>query len=56
MAGQAQGAAAIRLPVSVSISLALEGLGLSVIIGCFCGYFLGLKTEKMKPADILRQL
>ena len=47
---------AVRLPVSVSLRLALEGLGLSVAIGCFCGYFLGRKTEKMKPADILRQL
>ena len=47
---------AVRLPVSVSLRLALEGLGLSVVIGCLCGYFLGRKTENMKPADILRQL
>ena len=56
MAGQIEAAThAIRLPVSVSLRLALEGLGLSVIIGCLCAYFLGRKTEKMKPADIMRQ-
>lgn len=56
MAGQAEAATAIRLPVSISLPLALEGLGLSMIIGCLCAYFLSRKTEKMKPADILRQL
>nr|NJM02652.1 FtsX-like permease family protein [Desulfobacula sp.] len=56
MAGQAETAAAARLPVSVSISLAFQALGLSVVIGCLCAFYLGRKTEKMKPADILRQL
>jgi ABC-type antimicrobial peptide transport system permease subunit len=57
MAKQAQVASqVVRLPVSVSLPLAATAMGLSVIIGCLCGYTLGRRTAKMKPADILRQL
>ena len=57
MARQAQAASpVVRLPVSMSLSLAVTAMGLSVIIGCICGYTLGRRTAKMKPADILRQL
>jgi putative ABC transport system permease protein len=57
MAKQAQAASqVVRLPVSVSLPLAATAMGLSVIIGCLCGYTLGRRTAKMKPADFLRQL
>ena len=46
----------VRLPISVSLSLTATAMSLSVIIGCITGYILGKKTEKMKPADIFRQL
>ena len=57
MAKQAQAASqVVRLPVSVSLSLAATAMGLSVIIGCVIGYVTGRRTSKMKPADILRQV
>jgi len=57
MAKQAQAASqVVRLPVSVSLSLAATAMGLSVIIGCAIGYVTGRRTSKMKPLDILRQL
>ena len=57
MAKQAQAASqVVRLPVSVSLSLAATAMGLSVIIGCVIGYVTGRRTSKMKPVDILRQL
>jgi putative ABC transport system permease protein len=57
MARQAQAASqVVRLPVSISLSLAATAMGLSVIIGCAIGYVTGRRTSKMKPADILRQL
>ena len=46
----------VRLPVSVSLSLAAAAMGLSVIIGCVIGYVTGRRTSRMKPVDILRQL
>jgi putative ABC transport system permease protein len=46
----------VRLPISVSLSLTATAMSLSVIIGCITGYILGKRTEKMKPADIFRQL
>jgi putative ABC transport system permease protein len=56
MAKQAQVASQIvRLPVSVSLSLAATAMGLSVIIGCVIGYATGRRTSKMKPAVILRK-
>ena len=57
MAKQAQAASqVVRLPVSVSLSLAVKAMGLSVIIGCIIGFVTGRRTSKMKPADILRHL
>jgi putative ABC transport system permease protein len=57
MARQAQAASqVVKLPVSISWSLAVIAVGLSVIIGCIFGYMLGRRTGKIKPADILRQL
>jgi putative ABC transport system permease protein len=57
MAKQAQAVSqVVRLPVSVSLSLAATAIGLSVIIGCVIGYVTGRRTSKMKPVDILRQL
>ena len=57
MAKQAQAATrVVRLPVSVSLSLAATAMGLSVIIGCAISYVTGRRTSKMKPVDILRQL
>jgi len=57
MAKQAQAASqVVRLPVSVSLSLAVTAMGLSVIIGCVIGYLTARRTSKMKPVDILRQL
>jgi putative ABC transport system permease protein len=57
MAKHAQAASQIvRLPVSVSLSLAATAMGLSVIIGCVIGYVTARRTSKMKPVDILRQL
>ena len=57
MAKQAQAASqVVRLPVSISLSLAATAMGLSMIIGCAIGYVTGRRTSKTKPADILRQL
>jgi putative ABC transport system permease protein len=57
MARQAQAASqVVRLPVSVSLSLAATAMGLSVIIGCAVGYVTGRQTSKMKPVDILRRV
>lgn len=57
MAKQAQAASqVVRLPVSVSLSLALSAMGLSVVIGCISGYILGRRTAKVRPAEILRQM
>ncbi|MDA3917120.1 MAG: ABC transporter permease [Deltaproteobacteria bacterium] len=46
----------VRLPVSVSLSLAASAMGISIITGGITGFILGQKTSKMKPADIFRQL
>ena len=46
----------VRLPISVSLSLTATAMGLSVVTSCITGYILGKRTEKMKPADIFRQL
>ena len=46
----------VRLPISVSLFLTATAMSLSVIIGCITGYILGKRTERMKPADIFRQL
>ncbi len=46
----------VRLPVSVSLSLAVSAMGISIITGSITGFILGQKTSRMKPADIFRQL
>jgi putative ABC transport system permease protein len=45
----------VRLPISVSLTLAATALGLSVIIGCVIGFVTARRTSKMKPVDILRR-
>ena len=46
----------VRLPVSMSVSLAAISLGLSILAGGMASYFMGKRTARMKPAEILRQL
>jgi putative ABC transport system permease protein len=47
---------AVRLPVSVSARLILLSMGLSLAAGLFASYFMGRRTARMKPVDILRRL
>lgn len=57
MARQTQAASqVVRLPVSVSLSLAATAMGLSVVTGFVAAYLLSWRAAKMKPADSLRQL
>jgi ABC-type antimicrobial peptide transport system permease subunit len=58
LAKSAQGAAsaAVRLPVSVSLSLSAAALALSLLAGALASYFMGRRTARMKPVDILRRL
>jgi ABC-type antimicrobial peptide transport system permease subunit len=58
LAKSAQGAAsaAVRLPVSVSPGLVAAALALSLLAGALASYFMGRRTARMKPADILRRL
>jgi putative ABC transport system permease protein len=53
---QTAASAAVRLPVSVSARLILVSLGLSLAAGVSASYFMGRRTARMKPADILRRL
>ena len=46
----------VRLPVSVSARLAGISLALSLISGGLASYFMGRRTSRMKPADILRKM
>jgi putative ABC transport system permease protein len=46
----------VRLPVSVSARLAGISLSLSLISGGLASYFMGRRTSRMKPADILRKM
>jgi putative ABC transport system permease protein len=56
MAKKAQAASqVVRLPISVSLTLAASAMGLSVIIGCVIGFVTARRTSKMKPVDILRR-
>jgi putative ABC transport system permease protein len=52
----AAAAQTVRLPVSVSISLAATSIGLSILTGCLASYAMGKRTARMKPVDILRRL
>jgi putative ABC transport system permease protein len=58
LAKSAEGAssAAVRLPVSLSPELTAAALALSLLAGALASYFMGRRTARMKPADILRKL
>jgi putative ABC transport system permease protein len=46
----------VRLPVSISAGLAAVSLALSLVAGGMASYFMGKRTARMKPAEILRTL
>lgn len=46
----------VRLPVSVSAELTALSLALSLVAGGLASYFMGRRTARMKPVDILRRL
>jgi putative ABC transport system permease protein len=46
----------VRLPVGVSAGLIAMSLAVSLIAGSLASYFMGRRTSRMKPAEILRQL
>ena len=48
--------AAVRLPVSISLGLTASALALSLLAGALASYFMGRRTARMKPVDILRRL
>ena len=48
--------AAVRLPVSISLGLTTSALALSLLAGALASYFMGRRTARMKPVDILRRL
>jgi putative ABC transport system permease protein len=48
--------AAVRLPVSISLGLTTSALALSLLAGALASYFMGRRTSRMKPVDILRRL
>jgi ABC-type antimicrobial peptide transport system permease subunit len=58
LAKSAQGAAsaAVRLPVSISLGLTVTALVLSLLAGVMATYFMGRRTARMKPVEILRRL
>jgi putative ABC transport system permease protein len=47
---------AVRLPVSISAGLIAGALGLSLLAGALASFFMGRRTSRMKPVDILRKL
>jgi ABC-type antimicrobial peptide transport system permease subunit len=49
-------AVAVRLPVTLSAGLTGVALALSLFAGALASYFMGRRTSRMKPADILRRL
>ena len=52
----AAAAQTIRLPVHLSAGLLAAALALTLAVGGLASYFMARRMEKMKPADILRQL
>jgi putative ABC transport system permease protein len=46
----------VRLPVSVSAGLTAISLALSIMAGSLASYFMGRRTARMKPAEILRKM
>ncbi|MCL5423020.1 MAG: ABC transporter permease [Nitrospirae bacterium] len=49
-------ATAVRLPVGISASLTAAALLLSLVAGGLASFFMGRRTSRMKPVDILRKL
>jgi ABC-type antimicrobial peptide transport system permease subunit len=49
-------ASAVQLPVSISFGLITSALALSLLAGALASYFMGRRTARMKPVDILRRL
>ena len=49
-------AVAVRLPVTLSAGLTGVALALSLFAGALASYFMGRRTSRMKPVDILRRL
>jgi len=47
---------AVRLPVSISAGLTAISLALSLAAGGMASYFMGKRTARMKPSEILRRL
>lgn len=47
---------AVRLPVSLSAGLTAGALALSLMAGALASFFMGRRTSRMKPVDILRKL
>jgi putative ABC transport system permease protein len=52
----AAAAQTVRLPVSISAGLTAISLALALAAGVMASYFMGKRTARMKPAEILRQL
>ena len=48
--------AAVRLPVTISPGLIASALALALLAGGLASYFMGRRTSRMRPADILRRL
>jgi putative ABC transport system permease protein len=46
----------VRLPVSISAGLSAGAIALSLMAGALASFFMGRRTSRMKPADILRRL
>ena len=46
----------VRLPIGVSAGLSASALALSLLAGALASYFMGRRTSRMKPVDILRKL
>ncbi len=49
-------ATAVQLPVSISAGLTAAALALALLTGALASYFMGRRTARMKPVDILRRL
>ncbi len=49
-------ATAVKLPVGVSASLTASAIVLSLVAGGLASFFMGRRTSRMKPVDILRKL
>ncbi len=46
----------VRLPIGFSAGLSAGALALSLLAGALASFFMGRRTSRMKPADILRKL